>query len=102
MRFAKSINSATKSLFKAKTSPHAKGAGGKPGSKPSKEDIEIMQQVDLDTAPKKLEFALEHTVVEAIRFGETRLSDLIHQHDIQVLEFTRWGKNFITRHKVSC
>jgi carnitine O-acetyltransferase len=29
MRFAKSINSATKSLFKAKTSPYAKGAGKK-------------------------------------------------------------------------
>ncbi|CEH16354.1 acyltransferase ctase cot cpt [Ceraceosorus bombacis] len=97
MRFAKSINSATKSLFQAKTSPHAKGAGGVGKAADKQKDL----AVETDTAPKKLEWNLSPPVSAAIRFGETRLSDLIHQHDVQVLEFNDWGKNFITRHKFS-
>jgi len=100
MRFAKSINSATKSLFEAKTSPWARGGGGKPSEK-EKEQQERFADAQAATAPKKLEWHFEKSVLDAIRFGETRLSDLIHQHDVQVLEFSRWGKNFITRHKFS-
>ncbi|UZJ56481.1 hypothetical protein CBS101457_005801 [Exobasidium rhododendri] len=98
MRFAKSIHSATKSLFHATTSPYAKGAGKKADEK---EDLEIAQSVARDTAPKKLEWSLNQELSDAIRFGETRLSDLICQNECQVLEFNDYGKNFITRHKFS-
>jgi carnitine O-acetyltransferase len=98
MRFAKSIHSATKSLFHATTSPHAKGAGKKPGQA---DDVEMARNVARDTAPKKLEWSLNEELRDAIKFGETRLSDLICQNECQVLEFSQFGKNFITRHKFS-
>lgn len=103
MRFAKSINSATKSLFKAKTSPFAKGAGKKPnGSASSSEmDAQKAQDVAAATAPKKLEWNLTRKLTDGIKYGETRLSDLICQNECQVLEFDQYGKNFITRHRFS-
>lgn len=74
MRFAKSINSSTQSLFKAKTSPYAKGGPKKPtgadGEQAEAEDAET------DTTPKKLEWTLTKEIKAAIRFAETRLSDL--------------------------
>lgn len=73
MRFAKSINSATKSLFQAKTSPFAKGTGMKGLSEA---DESKKNEVEQDTAPKKLEWTLTEEVKAAIKFGETRLSDL--------------------------
>lgn len=51
--------------------------------------------------PKKLEWNLNQEVRDAIKFGETRLSDLICQNECQVMEFNDYGKNFITRHKFS-
>lgn len=93
-----SIHSATKSLFHATTSPHAKGAGKKPGQA---DDVELARNVARDTAPKKLEWSLDQELRDAIKFGETRLSDLICQNECQVLEFSEYGKNFITRHKFS-
>jgi carnitine O-acetyltransferase len=36
-----------------------------------------------------------------IRFAETRLSDLIMQNEVEVLEFSGYGKNFITSMGVS-
>ncbi|PWY98473.1 acyltransferase ChoActase/COT/CPT [Testicularia cyperi] len=103
MRFAKSINSATKSLFKAKTSPFAKGAGKKANgtSSPSEQDAQRAQDVALATAPKKLEWNLTRKLTDGIRYGETRLSDLICQNECEVLEFDTYGKNFITRHRFS-
>jgi carnitine O-acetyltransferase len=32
----------------------------------------------------------------ALRFAETRLADLIQQNEFQTLEFSTYGKNFIT------
>jgi carnitine O-acetyltransferase len=93
-----SIHSATKSLFHATTSPYAKGAGKKADEK---EDLALAQSVARDTAPKKLEWSLNQELRDAIRFGETRLSDLICQNECQVLEFSTYGKNFITRHRFS-
>lgn len=101
MRFAKSINSATKSLFKAKTSPYAKGAGKKANGSFSEADAQKAQDVNQATAPKKLEWNLTKKLTDGIKYGETRLSDLICQNECQVLEFDRYGKNFITRHRFS-
>lgn len=96
LRFAKSINNRTKSLFQAVTSPFARGAGKK-----GEVDAKKLQEIELITAPKKLEWDLTPEVAAAIRYGETRLSDLICQNECQVLEYTKFGKNFITRHKFS-
>ena len=100
MRFAKSINSATKSLFKASTSPYAKG-GGKKGANTEEMDAELVQEIERATAPKKLEWTLTHKLRDGIKYGETRISDLICQNECEVLEFDAFGKNFITRHKFS-
>jgi carnitine O-acetyltransferase len=99
MRFAKSINSATKSLFKAQTSPYARGGAGKKNEKTV--DEQQAQAIIRATSPKKLEWALDDRLTDAIRFAETRLSDLICQNECQVMEFNEYGKNFITRHKFS-
>lgn len=73
MRFAKSIHSATKSLFHASTSPYAIGAGKKPDQI---DDLDYASDVARNTSPKKLEWSLCKEIRDAIRFGETRLSDL--------------------------
>ena len=82
LRFAKSINSNATTLFKAKTSPWATGAGKKSNGKANDEPEE-----ELDTEPKKLEWNLTPELRTGIRFAETRLSDLICQNDIVALEF---------------
>ncbi|KAE8249022.1 hypothetical protein A4X13_0g5372 [Tilletia indica] len=108
MRFAKSINSATQSLFKAKTSPYAKGIGGKrpilfenstKDKKAEEEEEEVMPEYE--TSPRKLEWDLTPPIRDAIQYGETRLSDLICQNECQVLVFSGYGKSFLTRHRFS-
>ena len=86
LRFAKSINNHATTLFKAKLSPHATGAGKKANGngKPSSNEEE---EEELDTEPKKLEWNLTPELRTGIRFAETRLSDLICQNDIVTLEF---------------
>ncbi|KAK0567118.1 carnitine O-acetyltransferase yat1 [Tilletia horrida] len=110
MRFAKSINSATQSLFKAKTSPYAKGIGGKrppifdaPPKKSQDDEHDEEEELppEFDTTPRKLEWDLNPELRDAIRFGETRLSDLICQNECQVLVFEGYGKSFLTRHRFS-
>ncbi|TYZ57119.1 hypothetical protein PybrP1_007896 [[Pythium] brassicae (nom. inval.)] len=51
--------------------------------------------------PRKLEWALAHELQEGIKFAETKLSDLILQNEVDVLEFTSFGKLFITQHNMS-
>lgn len=92
--FAKSINPSAPTLFKAKISPHA--ASYKPKHNEIKEEEE-----EVDTVPKKLTWDLTPEIKTGIRFAETRLSDLICQNDIEALEFTGYGKEFITRHGFS-
>lgn len=53
LRFAKSINSASATLFKAKMSPWATGAGKKASVGGTPEERE-----EIDTAPKKLEWIM--------------------------------------------
>ncbi|KAK4047797.1 carnitine O-acetyltransferase yat1 [Microbotryomycetes sp. JL201] len=116
LRFAKSINSASTTLFKAKPSPWAKGAGKKAGSSEEEEEPE-----DVDTAstsiglcsrmcsltslraqdPKKLEWVMTPELKVAVRFAETRLSDLICSNEAMALEFDVYGKNAITQHGFS-
>ncbi|KAL1742182.1 acyltransferase ChoActase/COT/CPT [Schizophyllum fasciatum] len=98
MLLAKSINPSAPTLFKAELSPLAKSAKGRRLSttSPSRN-----QHVDLDTTPKKLLWDLTPELRVGIRFAETRLSDLICQNDCQALEFSGYGKNFITSHGFS-
>lgn len=89
MRFAKSINANATTLFKAKLSPWATGAGKKAngnGAKKNGQENEDEEE-ELDTEPKKLEWNLTPELRTGIRFAETRLSDLICQNDIVALEF---------------
>ncbi|GAA5913434.1 choline/carnitine O-acyltransferase [Sporobolomyces salmoneus] len=93
LRFARSINSASGTLFKAKLSPWAKGG---PGKKPEGEIPE-----EPDTEPKKLEWIMTPELKQAVRFAETRLADLICQNEAVALEFEVYGKNAITQHGFS-
>ena len=82
LRFARSINSAAPTLW-ASNSPD-----------PAKRDPDSFG--DVDTTPHKIEWILTPELATGIRFAETRLSDLILQNETQVLEYTGYGKNFIT------
>jgi carnitine O-acetyltransferase len=87
LRFARSINSAAPTLW-ATNSPD-----------PDKRDPDSFG--DVDTTPHKIEWVLTPELATGIRFAETRLSDLILQNEVQVLEFTGYGKNFITSMSIS-
>ena len=82
LRFAKSINPAAPTLWKS-TSPD-----------PAKRDPHSLENID--TVPHKLEWRLTPELSTGIRFAETRLSDLILQNEVEVLEFQGYGKSFIT------
>lgn len=88
--FAKSINPASPTLFAASLSPLAKSYKGK---RPLPAE-DISDDDDIDTAPKKLTWHLTSEIRMGIRFAETRLSDLICQHEIEALEFAGFGKEF--------
>jgi carnitine O-acetyltransferase len=98
LRFAKSINSNATTLFKAKLSPWATGAGKKANGTTNGHQEE---EEEIDTEPKKMEWNLTPELRTGIRFAETRLSDLICQNDVVALEFQNYGKSFITRHGFS-
>lgn len=51
--------------------------------------------------PLKLEWDLSAELQEGIKFAEAKLSDLILQNEVEVLEFTAFGKLFITQHNMS-
>jgi carnitine O-acetyltransferase len=87
LRFARSINAAAPTLW-ATTSPD-----------PEKRDPESFG--DVDTTPHKIEWVLTPELATGIRFAETRLSDLILQNEVEVLEFSGYGKNFITSMGIS-
>ena len=82
LRFAKSINGQAPTLW-ASNSPD-----------PSKRDPESFG--DVSTTPHKLEWDMLPELSTALRFAETRLADLIQQNEFQTLEFTSYGKNFMT------
>ncbi|KAI7887705.1 acyltransferase ChoActase/COT/CPT [Mucor mucedo] len=87
LRFAKTINSQTKSIFHS-YKPNGNNAREDPGSK-------------IDSNPRRIEWNMTDTIRLGIRFAETRLSDLILQNEVKVLEFNKYGKYFITDMKMS-
>ncbi|CAI5758784.1 unnamed protein product [Candida verbasci] len=56
---------------------------------------------NLITIPRKLEWDLTPDLSLALRFGETRLSDLINQNEFRHLEFKNYGSNQIKKMKFS-
>lgn len=82
LRFARTINGHSPTLW-ASTSPD-----------PSKRDPESFG--DVIPTPHKLEWDLVPEVSIAVRFAETRLADLIGQNEFECLDFSAYGKNFIT------
>ncbi|KAI0744305.1 acyltransferase ChoActase/COT/CPT [Daedaleopsis nitida] len=96
MLLARSINPSAPTLFHAPLSPYARSYKPPRGQSPA-----CPPSYAIDTAPKKLEWALYPELRAGIRFAETRLSDLICQNDCQALEFKTYGKNFITSHGFS-
>ncbi|KAF2772308.1 acyltransferase ChoActase/COT/CPT [Teratosphaeria nubilosa] len=87
LRFARSINGQAPSLW-ASTSPD-----------PSKRDPASFG--DVSTTPHKLLWDMTPELSTALRFAETRLADLIQQNEFQTLEFSIYGKNFMTSHGFS-
>ncbi|GME84206.1 unnamed protein product [Ambrosiozyma monospora] len=49
------------------------------------------------TTPRRLDFTLSNEFSLALRFGETRLSDLIHQNEFSTLEFKQFGMERIKK-----
>eukprot|EP00594_Rhizosolenia_setigera_P005322 CAMPEP_0178942016 /NCGR_PEP_ID=MMETSP0789-20121207/1745_1 /TAXON_ID=3005 /ORGANISM="Rhizosolenia setigera, Strain CCMP 1694" /LENGTH=831 /DNA_ID=CAMNT_0020621349 /DNA_START=188 /DNA_END=2680 /DNA_ORIENTATION=- len=82
LRFAKTINGQSPSLW-ATSSPD-----------PAKRDPQSFGNVS--TTPRKLEWDMTPELNIALRFAESHLSDLLCQHEFQVLDFEGFGKNFIT------
>lgn len=82
LRFAKSINGQAPALWTS-TSPD-----------PSKRDPQSFG--DVSTTPRKLSWDMIPELSVAVRFAETRLADLIEQNEFQCLDFSTYGKNFIT------
>jgi carnitine O-acetyltransferase len=82
LRFARTINGQAPSLW-ASSSPD-----------PAKRDPTSFG--DVQTTPHKLEWDMLPELSIALRFAETRLADLIQQNEFQTLEFTTYGKNFMT------
>jgi carnitine O-acetyltransferase len=82
LRFARTINGLAPTLWTS-TSPD-----------PSKRDPNSFG--DVNTTPRKLEWDLVPELSVAVRFAETRLADLIEQNEFQCLDFSSYGKNFIT------
>lgn len=81
LRFAKSINGKAPSLWTSE-SPD-----------PAQRDPSSFGEVT--TTPRKLEWTMIPELSLALRFAETRLADLIHQNEFEVLEFSNYGMNYI-------
>ncbi|KAG0169405.1 hypothetical protein DFQ28_003955 [Apophysomyces sp. BC1034] len=86
LRFAKTINSQTQSIFHSyKQKEMVDSRRGSAGS------------TSLDINPRRIDWNMTENLTLGIRFAETRLSDLIQQNEVKVLEFTKYGKYFITQ-----
>ncbi|KAI8980801.1 acyltransferase ChoActase/COT/CPT [Pilobolus umbonatus] len=101
LRFAKTINSQTQSIFhnyrqrkESISSTTNQDGRGRTMSVSSNSGY-------FDHNPRKIEWNMTEEVELGVRFAETRLSDLILQNEVKVLEFDDYGKNFITDMKMS-
>ncbi|SAL98895.1 hypothetical protein [Absidia glauca] len=94
------INSQTKSIFhsyKNKSPPRGSPAAVMAARNRSGSDV----STTFDINPRRIEWHMTEELSQGIRFAETRLSDLILQNEVKVLEFTNYGKYFITDMKMS-
>jgi carnitine O-acetyltransferase len=82
LRYAKTINGQAPSLW-ASESPN-----------PAKRDPRSFGHVS--TTPRKLQWDMAPELSIALRFAESHLADLLQQHEFQVLDFSGYGKHFIT------
>lgn len=55
----------------------------------------------LDTNPKKLEFDIVEQLKDRIFYAESSLGDAVNADDTHILEFDKFGKNFIVGNKMS-
>ncbi|KAI8328806.1 acyltransferase ChoActase/COT/CPT [Choanephora cucurbitarum] len=98
LRFAKTINSQTQSIFHNYRQRRVSEGGtvirDRAGSAGQSNGY-------FDHNPRKIEWNMDDELELGIRFAETRLSDLILQNEVKVLEFYDYGKNFITDMKMS-
>ncbi len=96
LSMARSINPSAPTFFKAALSPFSKSSKEhKTATQSQANGHEVQGQ--LITTPHKLEWSLTPDLLIGIRFAETRLSDMICQNDAQALEFTGFGKRWITK-----
>ncbi|KAF9518299.1 hypothetical protein BS47DRAFT_1371113 [Hydnum rufescens UP504] len=98
---ARSINPKAPTLFKATLSPLSKSGPKTKTVSADSGNVSPEPHHTFNTVPRKLEWNLTPEIKIGIRFAETRLSDLICQNDIQALEFTAFGKSWITKHSFS-
>jgi carnitine O-acetyltransferase len=98
---ARSINPKAPTLFKATLSPLSKSGPKTKTVNADSGNVSPEPHHTFNTVPRKLEWNLTPEIKIGIRFAETRLSDLICQNDIQALEFTAFGKSWITKHSFS-
>lgn len=93
LRFARTINSQTKSIFHnyQQTTGNSNSATTHSSS----------NHLPFDHNPRKIEWHMTEEIELGIQFAETRLSDLILQNEVKVLEFDDYGKYFITDMKMS-
>ncbi|CAO3635783.1 unnamed protein product [Cunninghamella echinulata] len=92
LRFAKTINSQTKSIFHSYKPKATNGDLRRDSTGPI---------VPFDINPRRIEWNMTEDITLGVRYAETRLSDLILQNEVKVLEFTKYGKYFITDMKMS-
>lgn len=82
LRFAKLINKNSPSLWKSYSN-------------------EISDKSGYCCEPRKLEWNLTKDLSLALRFAETRLSDLIHQNEFSTLEYKKYGMEKIKKMGIS-
>lgn len=95
LRFVSDIYTDSILSFAQSINGHAPSLWGNDSS--SKPDFDQ----DLVTIPRKLEWELTPDLSLALRFGETRLSDLINQNEFKHLEFKNYGSSTIKKMKYS-
>ena len=69
--------------------------------KPSYTEGEDGQIISVDFAPRKMDFQLNDSLLRAIHYSETAISDQVLQNELRVLEFQSFGGRWIKSRKVS-
>jgi carnitine O-acetyltransferase len=106
IRFAQTISSGISShLMAASSSSHAisslhhTGSGNTNTTNTSAN--KMARPIRPDVKPRKLEFDLDVSLLQSIRFARSRLGDLILQNDTAVMEFEGFGKTFLVQNSLS-